>query len=112
MVDFAMDLTHWGNHSRLVAFWVARLQVADRGLIADQKRHCASRETRVDAGNGLFVSAEPGLNHDIPVLRTSIRAKLCNGVTGRYKEGGLGLPPTNKLHSSTLRGQMCSHKHV
>ncbi|KAE9417568.1 hypothetical protein Angca_001642, partial [Angiostrongylus cantonensis] len=36
--------------------YVARLQVADRGLIADQKRLCFP-ETQGDPGDGLPVSA-------------------------------------------------------
>ncbi|KAK6766069.1 hypothetical protein RB195_025777 [Necator americanus] len=76
-------------------------QVADRELIADQKRPCACPETRVDSGNGLPVSAEPGLTHDILVSRTSVRPKARNRVTGRCKGGGLESPPTNKLHMST-----------
>ncbi|KAK6767037.1 hypothetical protein RB195_026538 [Necator americanus] len=52
--------------------YVARPRVADRGLIADQKRHCACPETQVDSGDGLPISADPGLTHDIPVSRTTI----------------------------------------
>ncbi|EYC08320.1 hypothetical protein Y032_0066g3698 [Ancylostoma ceylanicum] len=37
--------------------YVARPQVADRGLIADQTRPCTCPETRVDSGDGLPVSA-------------------------------------------------------
>ncbi|ETN79976.1 hypothetical protein NECAME_02453 [Necator americanus] len=33
--------------------------------------------------DGLPVSAEPGLTHDILVSRTSVRPKACNQVTGR-----------------------------
>ncbi|KAK6761908.1 hypothetical protein RB195_022846 [Necator americanus] len=50
--------------------------------------------------NGLPVSAEPGLTHDILVSRTSVRPKACNQVTGRCKGGGLESSPTNKLHMS------------
>ncbi|KAK6730378.1 hypothetical protein RB195_007068 [Necator americanus] len=52
-------------------------------------------------GDGLPVSAEPGLTHDILVSRTSVRPKACNQVTGRCKGGGLESNPTNKLHMST-----------
>ncbi|KAK6729068.1 hypothetical protein RB195_006241 [Necator americanus] len=55
----------------------------------------------VDSGDGLPVSAEPGLTHDIIVSRTSVRPKACNQVTERWKGGGLESPPTNKLHMST-----------
>ncbi|ETN81658.1 Rad21 / Rec8 like protein, partial [Necator americanus] len=51
--------------------------------------------------NGLPVSAESGLTHDILVSRTSVRPKACNQVTGRCKGGGLESSPTNKLHMST-----------
>ncbi|KAK6736388.1 hypothetical protein RB195_019209 [Necator americanus] len=78
--------------------YVARPPVADRGLIADQKRPCACPEAQVDSGDGLPVSAEPGLTHDILVSRKSVWPKACNQVTGRCKGGGLESPPTNKLH--------------
>ncbi|KAK6763249.1 hypothetical protein RB195_023819 [Necator americanus] len=55
----------------------------------------------MDSGDGLSVSAEPGLTHDILVSRTSVRPKACNQVTWRCKGGGLESPPTNKLHMST-----------
>ncbi|KAK6744370.1 hypothetical protein RB195_011212 [Necator americanus] len=47
-------------------------------------------------GDGLLVSAEPGLTHDIFASRTSIWPKACNQVTRRCKGGGLESPPTNK----------------
>ncbi|KAK6736604.1 hypothetical protein RB195_019352 [Necator americanus] len=53
------------------------------------------------SGDGLPISAEPGLTHDILVSRTSDRPKACNQVTGRCKGGGLESPPANKLHMST-----------
>ena len=89
---------------------MARPRVADRGLIADQKRPCACPETQVDSGDGLPVSAEPGLTHDILVSRTSVRPKACNQVTGRCKGGGLESPPTNKLHMSTPGERKFSQK--
>ncbi|ETN85607.1 hypothetical protein NECAME_16720 [Necator americanus] len=55
----------------------------------------------MDSKDGLPVSPEPGLTHDILVSRTSVRTKSCNQVTWRCKEGGLESPPTNKLHMST-----------
>ncbi|KAK6751050.1 hypothetical protein RB195_002802 [Necator americanus] len=84
--------------------------MADRGLIADQKRPCACPETQVDSGDGLLVSAEPGLTHDILVSRTSVRPKVCNQVTGRCKGGGLESPPTNKLQMSTPEERKFSQK--
>ncbi|KAK6756415.1 hypothetical protein RB195_014681 [Necator americanus] len=39
--------------------------MTDRVLIADQKRPCACPETQVDSGDGLPVSAVPGLSHKI-----------------------------------------------
>ncbi|KAK6757781.1 hypothetical protein RB195_015540 [Necator americanus] len=89
---------------------MARRRVADRELIADQKRPCACSETQVDSGNGLPVSAELGLAHDILVPRTSIRPKACNQVIGRRKGGGLESPPTNKLHMSTPGKRKFSQK--
>ncbi|KAK6761997.1 hypothetical protein RB195_022914 [Necator americanus] len=61
---------------------------------------CLPRD-EVDSGDGLPVSAEPGLTHDILVSRTSVRPKACNKVTGRCKGGGLESPPANKLLIST-----------
>ncbi|KAK6742302.1 hypothetical protein RB195_009891 [Necator americanus] len=69
-----------------------------------------SQETRVDSRDGLPVSAEPGLTHDILVFRTSVRPKACNQVTGKCKGGGLEYPPTNKLHMSALRERKFSQK--
>ncbi|ETN77246.1 hypothetical protein NECAME_11179 [Necator americanus] len=40
---------------------------------------------QVDSEDGLPVSAEPGLTHDILVSRTSVPPKACNQVTGRCK---------------------------
>ncbi|ETN83364.1 hypothetical protein NECAME_07425 [Necator americanus] len=85
--------------------YVTRPRVADRGLIADQKRPCACPETQVDSGDRLSVSAEPGLTHGILVSCASVRPKACNQVTGRCKGGGLESPPTNKLHMSTMGGR-------
>ncbi|KAK6743752.1 hypothetical protein RB195_010821 [Necator americanus] len=89
---------------------MARPRVADKGPIADQKRPCACLETQVDSGDGLSVSAEPGLTHDILVSRTSVRPKACNQVTGRCKGGGLESLPANKLHMSTPGEQKFSQK--
>ncbi|KAK6756790.1 hypothetical protein RB195_014923 [Necator americanus] len=58
--------------------------------------------------DGLPVSAEPGLTHDILVSRTS--PKACNQMTGRCKGGGLESPPTNKLHMSTPGERKFSQK--
>ncbi|KAK6757259.1 hypothetical protein RB195_015216 [Necator americanus] len=58
--------------------------MADRRLIADQRRPCACTKMRVDSVNGLPVSAEPGPAHDILVSRTSVSPKACNQVTGRW----------------------------
>ncbi|KAK6735919.1 hypothetical protein RB195_018901 [Necator americanus] len=59
----------------------------------------------MDSGDGLSVSAEPGLTHDMLVSCASVRPKACNQVTGRCKGGGLESPPTNKLHMSTMGGR-------
>ncbi|KAK6749355.1 hypothetical protein RB195_001769 [Necator americanus] len=80
------------------------------GLIAEQKRPCACPDTQVDSGDGLPVSAEPGVTHDILVPRTLVRPKACNQVTGRCKGGGLESPPTNKLHMSTPGERKFSQK--
>ncbi|KAK6730855.1 hypothetical protein RB195_007366 [Necator americanus] len=64
----------------------------------------------MDSGDGLPVSAEPGLTHDILVSRTSVRPKACNQVTGRCKGGGLESSPTNKLHMSTPGERKFSQK--
>ncbi|ETN81913.1 hypothetical protein NECAME_00264 [Necator americanus] len=64
----------------------------------------------VKARDGLLVSAEPGLTHDILVSRTSVRPKACNQVTGKCKGGGLEPPPTNKLHMSTPGERKFSQK--
>ncbi|KAK6732039.1 hypothetical protein RB195_016424 [Necator americanus] len=84
--------------------------MADRGLIANQKRPCACPETQVDSWDGLPVSAERGLTLDILVTRTSVRPKACNQVTRRCKGGGLESPPTNKLHISTPGERKFSQK--
>ncbi|KAK6757598.1 hypothetical protein RB195_015425 [Necator americanus] len=89
------------ENSMISRGYVARPRVADRGLIAGQNRPCACPETRVDSGDGLPVSAKPGLTHDIVVSRTSVRPKACNQMTGRCKGGGLESPPTNRLHMPT-----------
>ncbi|KAK6740639.1 hypothetical protein RB195_008854 [Necator americanus] len=89
---------------------IHNLQVADRGLTADQKRPCACPETQVDSGDGLPASAVPGLTRKIIVSRTSVRPKACNQLTGRCKGGGLESPPTNKLHMSTLGERKFSQK--
>ncbi|KAK6735641.1 hypothetical protein RB195_018703 [Necator americanus] len=52
--------------------------------------------------DGLPVSAEPGLTHDILVSRTSVRPKASNQVTGRCKGGGLESPPANKFDMEVL----------
>ncbi|KAK6740719.1 hypothetical protein RB195_008892 [Necator americanus] len=67
-------------------------------------------ETQVDSEDGLPVSAEPGLTHDILVFRSSVWPKACNQVTGRCKGGGLESPPTNKLHMSTPGERKFSQK--
>ncbi|KAK6762311.1 hypothetical protein RB195_023140 [Necator americanus] len=90
--------------------YVAHPGVSDRGLIADQKRPCACSETGVDLRDGLHVSAEPGLTHDIHVCRASFWPKACNLLTGRCKGGGLESPPTNKLHISIPGEQKFSQK--
>ncbi|KAK6750611.1 hypothetical protein RB195_002533 [Necator americanus] len=61
-------------------------------------------------GDGLPVSAEPGLTHDILIFRMSVRPKACNQVTGRCKGGGLEPPPTNELHMSTPGERKFSQK--
>ncbi|KAK6748229.1 hypothetical protein RB195_001074 [Necator americanus] len=60
--------------------------------------------------DGLPVSAEPGLTHDIVVSRTSVRPKACNQVTGRCKGGASESLPTNKLQMSTPRERKFSQK--
>ncbi|KAK6728756.1 hypothetical protein RB195_006046 [Necator americanus] len=64
----------------------------------------------IKAGDGLPISAEPRLTHDILVSRTSVRPKACNQMTGRCKGGGLESPPTNKLHMSTPGERKFSQK--
>ncbi|KAE9414770.1 hypothetical protein Angca_000165, partial [Angiostrongylus cantonensis] len=61
--------------------YVARPQVADRGLIADQKRLCFP-ETQVDPGDGLPVSAAP-IWHILSVFARRIHACVCGCVLGR-----------------------------
>ncbi|KAK6762949.1 hypothetical protein RB195_023600 [Necator americanus] len=64
----------------------------------------------MDSGDGLPVSAEPGLTHDNLVSLTSVRPKACNQVTGRCKGGGLESPPTKNLHMSTSGERKFSQK--
>ncbi|KAK6728844.1 hypothetical protein RB195_006109 [Necator americanus] len=79
----------------------------DMFVLSTPKKYGTEQEL---ARDGLPVSAEPGLTHDILVSRRSVRPKACNQVTGRCKGGGLESPPANKLHMSTPGEQKFSQK--
>ncbi|KAK6735353.1 hypothetical protein RB195_018513 [Necator americanus] len=101
-IDFQLqpaltDKSYWSVLKSHFSYWTN----ADLALFMANVLFAKSSLNNEENRDGLPVSAEPGLTHDILVSRTSFRPKACNQVTGRCKGGGLESLPRNKLHMST-----------